>query len=136
MKEQQLTLPPPDLRLVPEPPSQIEEVRAELQAVTTHLNDPSTKGIEASLPHLERAVTIFSGYVKVKQLPILEPAIDALRAELKLATMLFENAYTLQAGWATQLGLNLDGTAKQILYAGPGQTLASPARPGAAIWEG
>ena len=160
MKEQQLTPPsvaqwftgfppptatPPRLTLVPPPdnaqpnnelPTAIEEVRAELKAVTAHLIDPSTKGIQASLPHLERAVTVFSGYVKMKQLPILEPAIDALRAELALATILFENAYTLQAGWAAQLGLNLDGTLKQILYAGPGQTPASPPRPASVTWEG
>ena len=158
MKEQQLTPPavqqwytgflplpetPPRLTLVPsaaqpntELPTAIEEVRAELKAVTAHLMDPGTKGIQASLPHLERAVTVFSGYVKMKQLPILEPAIDALRAELALATLLFENAYTLQAGWAAQLGLNLDGTPKQILYAGPGQTPALPPRPASVTWEG
>ena len=160
MKEQQLTPPsvaqwftgfppptatPPRLTLVPPPdnaqpnnelPTAIEEVRAELKAVTAHLIDPGTKGIQASLPHLERAVTVFSGYVKMKQLPILEPAIDALRAELALANILFENAYTLQAGWAAQLGLNLDGTLKQILYAGPGQTPASPPRPASVTWEG
>ena len=158
MKEQQLTPPavqqwytgflplpetPPRLTLVPsaaqpntELPTAIEEVRAELKAVTAHLIDPGTKGIQASLPHLERAVTVFSGYVKMKQLPILEPAIDALRAELALATLLFENAYTLQAGWAAQLGLNLDGTPKQILYAGPGQAPALAPRLASVTWEG
>lgn len=160
MKEQQPTppsdhqwctgfLPPPEtpprLTLVPPPstsqasnelPTAIDEVRAELKAVTAHLIDPSTKGIQASLPHLERAVTVFSGYVKMKQLPILEPAIDALRAELALATKLFENTYTLQAGWAAQLGLNLDGTPKQILYVGPGQTPALPLRSASVTWEG
>lgn len=119
---------------VAELPSAIEEVRTELRAVAGHLIDPSTAGVQASLPHLERAVAVFSDYVKMKQLPTLEPALDDLRSELALATMLFENAYTLQAGWAAQIGLNLDGSPKQLLYARPGQSAVS--QPAVASWEG
>ena len=120
------------------PPDAIEEVRNELEAVTGYLLDPGTKGIQASLPHLERAVNVFSGYVKTKELPLLAPALDSLRDELALATMLFENAYRLQAGWAEQLGLNLDGTPKQLLYSRPNSSHnQAPAAPRCETsWEG
>lgn len=115
----------------------IEEVRIELKAVTEHLMDPTTQEIRASLPHLERAVIAFGSFVKTKQLPTIEPALDALRAELTLATLLFENAYTLQAGWAAQCGLNLDGTQKQVLYSRPGELSTLPPRCEASeVWEG
>ena len=119
-------------------PDAIEEVRNELEAVTGYLLDPGTKGIQASLPHLERAVNVFSGYVKTKELPLLAPALDSLRDELALATMLFENAYRLQAGWAEQLGLNLDGTPKQLLYSRPNSSHnQAPAAPRCETsWEG
>ena len=117
--------------------SAIEEVRAELKAVTDNLIDPSAQGIRASIPHLERAVTAFGNYFKTRELPALdEPSLDALRAELALATKLFENAYSLQAGWAAQLGLNLDGTPKQLLYSRPGHAVVSAEARAAGTWEG
>lgn len=105
-----------------------DQIRIELKAVTGHLIDPSASGVRASLPHLERAVTALSAYVKAKELSTIKPALNALRAELAVASMLFENAYALQAGWAAQAGLNLDGTAKQLLYSRPGEPCAAPAR--------
>ena len=120
----------------PPAPSPFEEARSELQAVTEHLIDPSAKGIRASIPHLERAVTAFGRYVKTKELPTVEPALDTLRAELALATTLFENAYSLQAGWASQLGLNLDGTPRQLLYSMPGAPVVSTGTSHAETWEG
>ncbi len=115
----------------------IAEVRLELKAVTEHLVDPTAQGIRASLPHLERAVTAFGRFVKMKELPTLEPALEALRTELALATLLFENAYSLQAGWAAQCGLNLDGTVKQLLYSRPGgEPAAVPRSETGEVWEG
>lgn len=122
----------------PEMSTAIDQVREELKLVTGHLLDPSAAAVKASLPHLERAVKLFSGYVKMKELPSLEPALDSLRAELALATMLFENAYALQAGWAAQVGLNLDGTPKQLLYSRPAsnQALAAVIHQSETSWEG
>ena len=115
----------------------IEQIRAELKAVTDHLIDPGTQGIRASLPHLEKAVTAFGKYIKMKALPSVEPALESLRAELALATMLFENAYTLQAGWAAERGLNLDGTLKQLLYSRSGEPAGpSPGIVTNEIWQG
>ena len=119
----------------------IEEVRSELKAVAGHLIDPSAYGVEACIPHLERAVAAFGSYFKMKEPATSEaaspsPTLDALRSELALATTLFENAYVLQAAWAAQSGLNLDGTPRQLLYSRPGQ---APPRTGTAtveVWEG
>lgn len=97
-----------------------EQVRDELRAVTGHLLDPSAFGVNASIPHLEAAVIAFSRFLKISELPRIQPALSNLRAELALASQLFENAYSLQSGWAAQLGLNLDGTAKRLLYSRPG----------------
>ena len=122
--------------------SPIDQARDELIAVTGHLIDPSPNGVRACLPHLERAVSLFSGFLETqdletndletKDLPLLKPAIDSLRAELALATTLFENAYTFHAAWAAQLGLSLDGTPLQILYGRPGQP--APRRGSAEAW--
>ena len=105
-----------------------DQIQLELKAVTGHLIDPSANGVRASLPHLERAVTGLSAFVKARELSTIAPALESLRAEIAVASMLFENAYTLQAGWAAQAGLNLDGTAKQLLYSRPGEPRAAPAR--------
>ena len=120
-----------------------DEVRVELKAVTDHLIDPSAAGVRASLPYLERAIAIFQNHIPFANLPAgassaLKPSIDSLCAELALANRLFENAYTLQAGWASQLGLNMDGTARQLLYSRPGDPAGSltVSQPAAGTWEG
>jgi hypothetical protein len=105
------------------PPAFIDEVRAEIDAVTRNLADPSAAGVRASIPHLERAIAALGNHVKSPEASeaIQPPAIASLRAELAIATRLFENAYELHAVWATQLGIHLDGTPRQLLYGRPGQ---------------
>jgi hypothetical protein len=60
-----------------------------------------------------------------------------LRDELALANRLFENAYALQATWAMHLGLNMDGSPRQLLYGRHGEPVAGeiPAYP-PETWEG
>jgi hypothetical protein len=99
--------------------------------------------VRASLPHLERAIAIFGtnlppkGDWQGKPVSTLLPELDALRVELALANRLFENAYLLQAGWAAQAGLNMDGTARQLLYGrrGDGVTGLTPASAAHEVWE-
>jgi len=112
-----------------EPIGGIEAVRAELAAVSRHLTDPSAAGVRAAIPHLERAVAVFTDQIKPAALPVpaqsdsatgvVRVAIESLRSELAHATYLFENAFQLHANWATQLGINLDGSPRQLLYGRP-----------------
>lgn len=131
-----------------EPSAGLGEVRAELEAVCRHLSDPSAAGVRAAIPHLERAVDVFRSQVQ----PAAESAhgdpgsagvilqgVEALRSELASATRLFENAYQFHSDWATQLGIHLDGTPRQLLYARPSAAaVESAAGPGcwAGSWEG
>ena len=130
----------PCLPAEPLRPSEVNEIRIEIQAVAGHLIDPGATGVRACLPHLERAISLFGSHVNcanvnranvnranVPALPVPEPALDDLRRELALASGLFENAYMLQEGWAAQLGINLDGTPRQLLYSRPGAPQNEPA---------
>jgi len=121
----------------PEGASFVDEVRTELKAVTGHLLDPSAAGIWAAIPHLECAIALFAQHTPLApgQPATLRPALDALREELALANRLFENAYELQSGWATQVGLNMDGSPRQLLYGRHGESVASEALP-PDTWEG
>jgi hypothetical protein len=121
----------------------IDEVRDELKLVTTSLLDPSAEGVEASLPHLERAVALFGKQIELANLPArrkaaLKPAISSLEEELRQASRLFDNAYALQSGWAAQLGLNLDGTPQKVLYDRAGALVDGPpaVTGGEPVWEG
>jgi len=122
---------------VEEGPCFVDEVRAELKAVTGHLLDPSAAGVRAAIPHLEHAIALFGKHTAVStdQPATLRPALDALREELALANRLFENAYALQSGWAMQVGLNMDGSPRQLLYGRHGEAVAGEALP-PETWEG
>jgi len=120
------------------------EVRTELEQVVQSLLDPSAAGVRSSLPHLERAVAVFGRQIKFIDVPAdsanLKPAIEALQNELKQASRLFENAYTLQSGWASHLGINLDGTPRKVLYDRSGEMIVDlPIEDHSAVvpvWEG
>ena len=112
----------------------IDEVRAELRAVTDHLVVSGGAGVSASLPHLERAVAVFSSQIDTMGRSAASSSISALREELALANRLYDNAYALQAGW--QGGPNpWDPEVKPVLYGRPGEAIQEP-RPSAATWEG
>jgi hypothetical protein len=147
-------VPSPEASPESEPTPGIDAVRAELAAVSRHLTDPSAAGVRAAIPHLERAVAVFTSQIQAAALPvpgqsdsatgIVRVAIESLRSELAHATYLFENAFQLHANWATQLGINLDGTPRQLLYGRPDHDAPKDDAPkgeylngvGANSWEG
>jgi hypothetical protein len=143
-REESVQIPEPTIE--PESLCDIEFVRAELEAVSQHLTDPSATGIRAAIPHLERAVAVFSDQIRPAISPVsdipgggVRIAIEALCAELAHATRLFENAYQLHSNWATQLGIYLDGTPRQLLYGRPEHSTLKAASSGdfaASSWEG
>ena len=111
--------------------SWLDAIREELAEVKTHLQNPTTEGITACLPHLTNAVQLLQerieedrtqedGTTAGAELPSLSEMED-LRRELALSSLLFENAYKLQAGWAAMQGFAFDGVPADALYGQSGQ---------------
>ncbi|HEY3742370.1 MAG TPA: hypothetical protein VGL53_21115 [Bryobacteraceae bacterium] len=128
-----------DPRPRPAPSLGIGQVRAELEAVCRHLTDPSADGVRAAIPHLERAVDVFKSQVQPAaadkgSASVVLAGVHAIRSELASATRLFENAYQFHSDWATQLGIHLDGTPRQLLYSRPSARVLESAA--GSSWEG
>jgi hypothetical protein len=120
--------PPTDVQVEPRATVSLAAVREEIEAISGHLTDPSADGVRAAIPHLERAIEALSNQTASIRSGVSYPAvpmqgIDALRSELARANRLFDHAYELHAVWATQLGIHLDGTPRQLFYTRPGKDL-------------
>lgn len=126
----------------------IATARAALAEVRECLNDPSAEGLRRAIPHLEQAVGALGerrAGSTAREGPEFgegstsggnREALRLLWRELALANQLFENAYAIQAGWARELGLTLEGKPEELqLYGHSGEHVPAKALSGD-LWEG